>query len=147
MTCSRCPSPAFLRIDANTVLCASCWKEVEDRFVAALESVSPPLFGETAVAASSPPCPEASTACNFKSALAPVMAADTATASDLTDPPVAVAVNNSFPDFPEFLKRSNATTLRVAADSSIQVSDSSLSIPGSKPSAVVSAHNTIVRSA
>jgi hypothetical protein len=40
MKCSKCPAPAFLRVDSRIVLCASCWNAVADRMIADLNSVA-----------------------------------------------------------------------------------------------------------
>lgn len=76
MKCSRCPEPAFLRVDERTVLCADCWNEVEARFKADLNSNAPVL---------NPP--------------------GVATAAPVSQPRSSKPAVASFPDMPGFLRR------------------------------------------
>ena len=125
MLCSRCPNPAFLRVDAKIVLCADCWHEVEGRLIADLNSdsaaASLPASGTAAGPTPSPqpPGPAANPSCG--EAPGDGSRKQLSMASRLTPP----RPQDSFPDMPDFLKRSSTTTLRVAASSDTQPSSSS----------------------
>lgn len=85
MRCSRCPNPAFLRVDPRIVLCTECWLEVQARFIDALNDSDSAATASTVrgtAAVSSPPnCPPGETAAN------------------------------SFPELPDFLDRRKSTAL------------------------------------
>ena len=119
--------------------------------------------GEVAATASNPtPGPGVVAADKFQSTLAPARVVDDGCWPDLADPSVPAAVE--FPDsldIPPMLKRGHAecfveqnTTasrsraLNAMSANAVQVSSlSSLAMSGAEQGAIVSAHNTIVRSA
>lgn len=92
--CDACRvARATVEIDSGFFLCDSC----ADIVITSV-SVAPvdPLSGvRAAVTEIAPPNPPVAAAINSKSALEPARAAGTATGSDLADPPIPVAVNNS----------------------------------------------------
>lgn len=107
MKCTRCPAPAFLRIDNRTVLCADCWNQVEARFIADLENPDPSgislkVLPDGAVSVSPSAPANALTAINSV-----VPASGTRTAGAVI-PSQGAAPAVTFPDMPEFLKRVRA---------------------------------------
>lgn len=95
MKCTKCNEQAFLRVDDNTVLCADC--AVTERLKADFNSNASGVSLE--------------------------VSPDVATGSPVSQPRLSSLSVAPFPDMPDCLIRKNATRFRVAAASSIQVSD------------------------
>lgn len=85
MKCSRCPALAFLRVDGQTVLCADCWNAIEAKFIEDLDN---------------------SNTAGVSLKVSP----DVATAAPVSQPRSSKPAVASFPDLPDYLRRSSQTT-------------------------------------
>jgi hypothetical protein len=104
MKCSKCPAPAFLRVDSRIMLCASCWNAVADRMIADLNSVMsvpPPDISHASLSIIRP-----DNAHGMNSVTSMDLAPCDVSAAALSSHTGTEAVARSFDDgIPEFLRR------------------------------------------